>query len=279
MLYGIKQSTTSLPLLFILIDAADHISPITGLSPDVQLSKNGSAFASPAGAITELGLGWYNVAPDATDTDTLGPLLLHATATGADPTDAAFDVVAYNPADIPGAVWDALIADHLTAGSVGQSLAAAGGAADPLLNAVPGSYASGTAGYYLGRLASSSITVTAPVISGGNVQIIRGDSYYSADARALVWSITGLPTIDLTDAVTTFSARNITSLLTKTNSSTPGVTASFLNGTLTLTLELAATDTDGLHVAAYAFDIQTIFSNSHVETWLSGTMTVVKDVR
>jgi hypothetical protein len=192
MLYGIKQSTTSRPLVFILIDSADHISPITGLAPDVQISKNGSSFAAPAGVITELGLGWYKVAGNATDTGTLGPLLLHATATGADPTDAAYEVVAYDPGDSAGlglsrldaaisgtedAVWNALIADHQIAGSVGQSLSAAGGAADPLLNAVPGSYASGTAGYYLGRLASSSITVTAPVISGGNVQIIRGDSY------------------------------------------------------------------------------------------------------
>ncbi len=49
-------------------------------------------------------------------------------------------------------VLDAAAASHNSAGTIGQKINAAGGAADPLLNAVPGSYAPGTAGYELGNL-------------------------------------------------------------------------------------------------------------------------------
>ncbi len=80
-----------------MVSAADHIAPATGKTPTVTISKNGAAFATPAGAVTEVGSGWYSVAGNAIDTDTLGPLLLHATAAGADPTDEQYDVVQFNP--------------------------------------------------------------------------------------------------------------------------------------------------------------------------------------
>lgn len=95
--YEVKQNQTARPLLFLMIDSADHISPKTGLSPTVVISKNGAAFASPSGAVTEIGNGLYKVAGNATDADTLGPLALHATGTGADPVDVMFQVVAYDP--------------------------------------------------------------------------------------------------------------------------------------------------------------------------------------
>lgn len=89
----LKQSSTAQPLVFLMVDSSDHISAKTGLSPTVTISKNGGSFASPSGAVTEIGSGWYKVAGNATDTNTLGPLILHATATGADPTDVEFEVV------------------------------------------------------------------------------------------------------------------------------------------------------------------------------------------
>jgi hypothetical protein len=97
----LKQSSTAQPLLFQLIATADHIAGLTGATPTVKLSKNGAAGASPAGAVTEVDStnmpGWYKVAGNATDTGTLGPLVLHATASGADPVDVVFDVVAFDP--------------------------------------------------------------------------------------------------------------------------------------------------------------------------------------
>lgn len=91
-MYYIKQDT-EVPLVFLMISSADHISPITGLTPTVTISKNGDAFASPAGTVSEIGNGWYQVEPDVADTDTLGPVILHATAGGADPTDAVYNIV------------------------------------------------------------------------------------------------------------------------------------------------------------------------------------------
>ena len=83
--------------MFLLVQSSDHITPLTGASPTVTLSKAGGSFASPSGAVTEVANGWYKVAGNATDTDTLGPLVLHATAASADPVDVYFDVVAFNP--------------------------------------------------------------------------------------------------------------------------------------------------------------------------------------
>lgn len=92
MSYQILKDSANRPLLFLMVDSTDHISPKTGLSPTVTLSKNGGSYAAPSGAVSELANGWYKVAPHANDADTEGPLLLHATATGADPADAAYEV-------------------------------------------------------------------------------------------------------------------------------------------------------------------------------------------
>src|SRR5574337_1467581 len=95
--YAVKQSSTAQPLVFLLIDSADHISPKTGLTPTVTISKSGGSFAAPAGTVSEIANGWYKVAGNATDTATLGPLILHATSAGADPVDLLYSVVAYDP--------------------------------------------------------------------------------------------------------------------------------------------------------------------------------------
>lgn len=89
----IKQSTASVALVFRLVESDDHTTPKTGASPTVTLSKNGGAFAAPAGAVTEIANGLYKVAPHASDSDTLGILALHATATDADPAAMAYAIV------------------------------------------------------------------------------------------------------------------------------------------------------------------------------------------
>jgi len=55
-------------------------------------------------------------------------------------------------------VLDVAAASHNTAGSIGQKINAAGGSADPLTNAVPGSYGAGTAGYVLGTYLNASVS-------------------------------------------------------------------------------------------------------------------------
>lgn len=68
---------------------------------------------------------------------------------------------------IADAVWNEAMADHLTGGSTGSSLNAAGSAGDPWATVLPGAYGDGTAGQIIGgridaavstRLASASYT-------------------------------------------------------------------------------------------------------------------------
>lgn len=88
-----KKSQIVSPLVFLMISSVDHISPALGLTPVVTLSKNGSAFSASAGAVQEIGNGWYKVVPNIADFSTIGPLLLHATAGGADPQDVVHEVI------------------------------------------------------------------------------------------------------------------------------------------------------------------------------------------
>lgn len=94
-----KQSDATYPLFFLMVDSTDHVTGKTGLSPTVTISKNGGSFASPSGAVTEVGNGLYKVAGNATDSNTVGELWIHATGTAADPTDTAYTIVAYDPFD------------------------------------------------------------------------------------------------------------------------------------------------------------------------------------
>jgi hypothetical protein len=97
----IQQSTANDPLFFFLTLSSDHLSPATGKTPTVTISKNGAAFGSPAGAVSEIANGWYQVAGNATDTATLGDILLHATEASSDNSDMVVaQVVAFNPRNV-----------------------------------------------------------------------------------------------------------------------------------------------------------------------------------
>jgi len=92
-----KQSSTNYPMNFFMADSGDHIAGKTGLEPTVTISKNGGSFTSPDGAVTEIGNGWYSLAGNATDRNTLGEFLLHAEATGADPADEKYTIESHDP--------------------------------------------------------------------------------------------------------------------------------------------------------------------------------------
>jgi hypothetical protein len=77
-------------------------------------------------------------------------------------------------AEISDGVWDEVLSGHMTAGSTGNALNAAGSAGDPWSTALPGAYGAGTAGKIIGdnlnatvssRLASASYT--APLDASG----------------------------------------------------------------------------------------------------------------
>lgn len=94
----IQQSTTYARTV-LMTSSSDHITGATGLTLTVTESRAGSAFGASAATITEIGNGWYKIALATTDTSTLGAFNLHVTASGADPSDTADQVVAFNPND------------------------------------------------------------------------------------------------------------------------------------------------------------------------------------
>ncbi len=74
----------------------DHITPATGKTVAVTLSKNGAAFGNPsvgASNATEIASGWYKFTSSTTDTGTEGPLIWLGTCSGCDNADQAYDVV------------------------------------------------------------------------------------------------------------------------------------------------------------------------------------------
>ncbi len=90
----IKQNSDLDELIFFMADSTDHTTGKTGLSPTVTIRKRAGSFASPSGTVTEIANGFYKVAAAMSDNSLSGALALHATATGADPTDSVFDVIA-----------------------------------------------------------------------------------------------------------------------------------------------------------------------------------------
>lgn len=74
----LEQSATA-TIVFLMVDATDLVTAETGLSPAVQISKNGGAFAASTNSASEIGNGWYSVALTATETGTVGPLIVRVT--------------------------------------------------------------------------------------------------------------------------------------------------------------------------------------------------------
>lgn len=170
MTYQVKQSSTAYPLVFFMTDSSDHITGKTGLSPTVTIRKPGGSFVSPSGAVTEIGNGWYQVAGNATDTNTLGPLLLHATATGADPTDMVFEVVAHDPQD--GVRLGLTALPNVTQGNAGALVTSGTGTGQISLSSGAVIIQSGTG---TGQLSISSGVVSANVTQfGGSAGTFAG---------------------------------------------------------------------------------------------------------
>lgn len=92
-------TSSTYPFNFLMVSSTDHITAVTGITPTVTLSKNGGSFASPYGSVSEVGNGWYKLSGNASDTDTLGELILHATGTGCDPVDEKYTIVYFDPFD------------------------------------------------------------------------------------------------------------------------------------------------------------------------------------
>lgn len=181
-------------------------------------------------------------------------------------TVAAATVAASDPLTAPqtaAAVLDAAAADYNDASSIGEAINNAGSAADPLLNTVPGSYTSGTAGYALGRIGTGRITTTSVVAQSGDVTTYMGDDYTNSDSRALDWteSTTSWPTLTgatisiIIDGIETYTG----SVVTGTGSSKK------------VRLELSAAQTALIAEGVHDFQvIATLATSSRVVTLVEG---------
>lgn len=146
------------------------------------------------------------------------PLDASATEAAAEAALAAYD--AATGADVSGisvpsaatvadAVWDEALAGHATAGSAGAALSAAGGAADPLLNDVPGSYGTGTGGYALGRLlAISNAALYSPATRNNQFLLAAAIQGALRPVQQVTWLDGEGVALDLTDATITGIIRN-----------------------------------------------------------------------
>lgn len=91
----IPQTTTiRIPLQAYL--SSDHVTPATGKTIVITLSKNGAAYGNPSGGATnatEIASGSYYVDLTTTDTGTLGPLFIKGSVATIDDVIAIYNVV------------------------------------------------------------------------------------------------------------------------------------------------------------------------------------------
>jgi hypothetical protein len=91
-----QSATIRVPLQVFL--SADHVTPGTGLTIPITISKNGAAYGNPSGGATnavEIGNGSYYVDLSTTDTGTVGPLFVLGILSGMDNVVAIYNVVDY----------------------------------------------------------------------------------------------------------------------------------------------------------------------------------------
>lgn len=78
-----------------MISDVDGETGVLGITPDILILKDGaSSWAAAAGAVTEIGSGWYRWEGAAADRDTKGYTLVQCSGTGAEPYYFGFNVKA-----------------------------------------------------------------------------------------------------------------------------------------------------------------------------------------
>lgn len=106
-------------------------------------------------------------------------------------------------AAIADAVWDETLADHLTAGSTGNALNAAGSAGDPWSTALPGAYGSGTAGKIIGDNLNATVSSRASQASVDTIDDFLDTEVAAIKAKtdSLTFTVAGAVDANLVTAV------------------------------------------------------------------------------
>ena len=84
-------------IVFLLVSSEDGETAITGITPTVQISVNGAAFAAAAGTPAEIANGWYYVDLTAGEIDTAGPLIVRAYHASSKVWSNLYEIVAADP--------------------------------------------------------------------------------------------------------------------------------------------------------------------------------------
>ena len=81
---GFKKNTAVANFMFLMVDATEHITPLTGATVTAERSIDGGAFASCSNSVTEVASGMYKISFSAADMN--GDIIsFKFEATGADP--------------------------------------------------------------------------------------------------------------------------------------------------------------------------------------------------
>ncbi len=187
-------------------------------------------------------------------------------------------------ASVADAVWDEAVSGHVTAGSTGAQLNAAGAGGDPwATDLTVGGYSGDQAGKYLSDARDKTLLITAENVAftmptspiAGDLEIVRGDDYTAATGRALPeWSSDDWTPFSLTTAQSvTFKAR------TRYSATAFEQAAAVLSDTQ-VRVEFTAAQTGAFAAGrdAYHFDLEAVLAGGEIVTLAQGAMTVIEDV-
>ncbi len=281
-----------------MFDADGHIEHNTGLTPAVTISKNGGAFGAALGAVTEIGHGWYALAANATDRNTLGDFTLHADAAEDHTGDHTFAIVAHNPFEAIWAIQLSLVnitncIGAFTGSGVNTLLGFfkallsksatlptdVGGTFDPATDSTEAIKDAGIsadsdaiADAVVAKLGAAPITILSPMDAlTGDVTVVIGQSYESGE---ITWTDTGDVWPEITGATLTFEVEGNPAILWTPVEITGGAHQA-------VKLTLTSQQTDDLVVNAYQYKIwATTYTGSPAviatrHRLASGTLTAV----
>lgn len=211
--------------------ATDHVTPATGKTIAITVSKNGGAYGNPSGGATnavEIASGSYYVDLSTTDTGTLGPLFVLGTASGVDNVVTIYDVVKATNGGLSAlpdtaATTNAIL---LTSGTGTDQLSVTSGRVD--IGKILGTASTGTAGY----VGIDWGHVNAPTTTVGLTGTTISSSQVVASVSGAVGSVTGLTASNL-DAT-------ISSRMATYTQPTGFFAATFPSGTMANTTNITA---------------------------------------
>ena len=243
-----KQNSTDYPFQFLMVDSADHLTAKTGLTPTVTLSKNGGAFAAAEGAVSEIGNGIYSLAGNAEDRDTLGELMIQASASGADTVFSKLLIVNYDPMEYVDA-----LAKQSTANEI------------------------------LARILNPLVKIVSSIVDG-KITAIRGDDWnleipceLPDSAKYQVALKRNKSIEDGGSALFVSSDKGLVILNGEPHATSSDASLAYNNVTQTLTLIVKPSVTMQLEPAEYRYGIQTIKDNV-VKEMYQGSFVVTADV-